>query len=359
MHEASLIAGPDAAGRRDRAAREGHAGRRASRSGSARSATCRRSISREHFATGAPRTPSPKAPGSTYHASDDPRDPDAPGCAARERRGGDLTGAPAGASTPDAVRAAAHRRAAARCRAWASGPSSTGRPGARPRRLGRSIRRRASRSKPRARPASIAALRRRHRGSHRRPTRRRAVSRSSDVAPSRRGGLRHPRRASSTGAATRASAARPRDLRGLPARTVRSGRPAPPLSVHQLHPLRPALQHHRGPALRPRAHLDAALRHVPGLPRRIRRPGRPPLPCRAQCLPRLRPAARRCGTRAGARSPATATTRSLAAAAAIRATAGSSRSRASAASTCWSTRATRRPCAACGRASAARKSRSR
>jgi acylphosphatase len=43
-------------------------------------------------------------------------------------------------------------------------------------------------------------------------------------------------------------------------------KPPPPLSVHQLHQLRPALQHHRIPALRPREHLDEGVHDVPAMP---------------------------------------------------------------------------------------------
>ena len=51
--------------------------------------------------------------------------------------------------------------------------------------------------------------------------------------------------------------ARYRHLPRLPGGDVRSGRPAPPLPLHQLHQLRPALQHHRGAALRPAQHHHA------------------------------------------------------------------------------------------------------
>ena len=52
------------------------------------------------------------------------------------------------------------------------------------------------------------------------------------------------------------------------ARASRRARPAVPLSLHQLHQLRPALHDHRGSALRPGAHHHAALPAVPGLPAR-------------------------------------------------------------------------------------------
>ena len=88
-----------------------------------------------------------------------------------------------------------------------------------------------------------------------------------------------------------------RHLRRLPARGVRSGRPASPLPLHQLHSLRAALLHHRSPALRPRTHFDEDLPDVRRVPGRVRRPGRSPLPRPAQCLPRLRSPARAVGTR--------------------------------------------------------------
>ncbi len=48
------------------------------------------------------------------------------------------------------------------------------------------------------------------------------------------------------------------------------GGPALPLPVHQLHALRPALHHHARRSLRPPAHHDGALRHVPGVRARVR-----------------------------------------------------------------------------------------
>ena len=72
------------------------------------------------------------------------------------------------------------------------------------------------------------------------------------------------------------------------ARDLRPAQPPLPLSLHQLHPLRPALQHHRRSALRPRPHVDAPLPDVLGLPGRVRGSGGPAFPRRAECLPRLR-----------------------------------------------------------------------
>ena len=146
-------------------------------------------------------------------------------------------------------------------------------------------------------------------------------------------------RAIASGRPTGARAARHRDLRRLPARDLRSRRSPLPLSLHQLHQLRSALQHHRGAAVRPRAHLDARLRDVPGVPGRVRRPARPPLPRAAERLPGVRPAAGALGRdrpRAGRDGRGAARARPTR----ICARAGSSRSRASAVFTAWSMRAT-------------------
>ncbi len=74
--------------------------------------------------------------------------------------------------------------------------------------------------------------------------------------------------------------------------------PPLPLSLHQLHALRAALRHRRRPALRPRAHD-----HARGFPMcaacraEYEDPARPPLPRRAERLPGLRAAARAVGRR--------------------------------------------------------------
>ena len=86
----------------------------------------------------------------------------------------------------------------------------------------------------------------------------------------------------------------------LPARALRPGRPPLPLPVHQLHQLRPALQHRHRHPLRPAPDHHGRLRHVPGLPARIRGPGRPPFPRPAQRLPGVRTGAEPAAT-AGAR----------------------------------------------------------
>ena len=54
-------------------------------------------------------------------------------------------------------------------------------------------------------------------------------------------------------------------LRRLPAGTSGPEGPALPLSLYQLHQLRPALYDYPGSALRPAADLDGALPDVPGL----------------------------------------------------------------------------------------------
>ena len=77
-------------------------------------------------------------------------------------------------------------------------------------------------------------------------------------------------------------------VRRVPARTGGSGRPAPRLSVHQLHAMRSALFPHRSPPLRPAAHNHGVLPPVPGLRARVPRSRRPPLPRRAERLPGLR-----------------------------------------------------------------------
>ncbi len=88
-----------------------------------------------------------------------------------------------------------------------------------------------------------------------------------------------------------------RHLPRLPEGDLRPRRPPLPLSLHQLHQLRPALHHHRRHPLRPPQHHHEAVPDVPGLPARVRRPARPPLPRPAQRLPGLRPAAGAAGRR--------------------------------------------------------------
>ena len=58
---------------------------------------------------------------------------------------------------------------------------------------------------------------------------------------------------------------------------------------HQLHGLRPAADHPRGHAVRPRAHEHEGIPDVRGLPRGVRLAREPPLRCAARLLQRLRP----------------------------------------------------------------------
>ena len=79
-----------------------------------------------------------------------------------------------------------------------------------------------------------------------------------------------------------------RDLRGLPARAYRSGRPAVRVPVHQLHQLRAQVHHRPGRALRPADDDHGGVRDVRAVRRRIPRPRRPSLPRPADLLPGLR-----------------------------------------------------------------------
>ena len=83
---------------------------------------------------------------------------------------------------------------------------------------------------------------------------------------------------------------RRRDLRGLPGRALRPGRPPLPLPVRQLHQLRPALHDRPRRPLRPPADHDGRVRDVRGLPLRVRGPARPALSRPAERLPGLRAA---------------------------------------------------------------------
>ena len=155
-----------------------------------------------------------------------------------------------------------------------------------------------SRSRARPRPSTPSS-------SGCRGTRRRwrAIERVEpvDVAAARLARVRD-RGERARGAAARAGRAGRGDLRGLPARAARSGRPPLPLSVRQLHELRPALHDRARRPVRPRAHDDGRLRDVRRVPRRVRGPGRPALPRAAERVPRLRAAAAaRDGDGAGAR----------------------------------------------------------
>ena len=88
----------------------------------------------------------------------------------------------------------------------------------------------------------------------------------------------------------RARLSRQRHMRSLPDGAVRSGRPPPPLSVPQLHRLRPAFHdRHRRP-LRPAGDDDGGVRDVRRLPRGVRGSARSPFPRPAQRLPAVRAA---------------------------------------------------------------------
>ena len=128
-----------------------------------------------------------------------------------------------------------------------------------------------------------------------------------------------PRRASAAFAIRRqrraATSRRPgdtrhRDLRRLPARAVRPGRPPLPLSVHQLHELRSPVHDRARRPLRPAADHDGGLHDVPDLPRRVRGPGRPALPRPAQRLPGVRAVAAAARSRPRAAPPAIRSLRS-------------------------------------------------
>ena len=134
---------------------------------------------------------------------------------------------------------------------------------------------------------------------------RRAQALSADAAPRRRRRSPASIRSMSTRSrrwaarASQSSASSPRpgldphrrgrsDLRGLPRRAVRSGKPLLRLPADQLHPLWAALYADAGPALRPGADLDGALPDVRGVRARLRGSGEPPFPRRADRLPALR-----------------------------------------------------------------------
>ena len=95
----------------------------------------------------------------------------------------------------------------------------------------------------------------------------------------------------------RAGRRRHGDLRRLPGRAVRPGRPPLPLPVRQLHQLRAALHDRARRPLRPAAHDDGRLRDVRRLPGGVRRPARPPLPRRSRTRARRAGRARGWSTR--------------------------------------------------------------
>ena len=197
-----------------------------------------------------------------------------------------------------AARAAARRRrrpsrspSSSPSRAWsrasASGPSSTGWRSVSACAAGCATPRPGSRSTPKARGGARRVRARRARGGAAARLRRHADARGGAARGPR--GLRHRRERPRPGRLP-ARLAGHRDLRRLPARAARPGRPPSRLPVHQLHQLRAALHDHRGAALRPRAHDDAPLPAVPRLSQGVRGPDRPALPRRAQRVPGVRPA---------------------------------------------------------------------
>ena len=164
------------------------------------------------------------------------------------------------------------------------------------------------RARTASRPRRLRAQRRRRASSSRPKGRRRRSTRSpprcsaeapplarvdavaaEPLAAGRRTGV-HDRGEHAAGR-TRADPARHRDVRRLPARALRSGRPPLPLPVHQLHAVRAALHDRALGSLRPAEHDDGRLPALRRLPPRVRGPGRPALPRRAGLLPRLRTAA--------------------------------------------------------------------
>src|SRR5262247_4198410 len=74
----------------------------------------------------------------------------------------------------------------------------------------------------------------------------------------------------------------------LHTRHFRSITPPVPLSVYQLHELRPSFYDPRKASLRSREYEHASIFDVQALPLRIRRSARPPLSCTAQRLSGLR-----------------------------------------------------------------------
>ena len=103
----------------------------------------------------------------------------------------------------------------------------------------------------------------------------------------RRGGVLDP--GQRRRAARRGDRARHRDVRRLPRGAVRPCGSPLPLPVHQLHQLRAAVHDRHGRPVRPAEHDDGGIRDVRGLPGRVRRPGRPPLPRAAERVPGVRP----------------------------------------------------------------------
>ena len=202
--------------------------------------------------------------------------------AARARRDGrSAAGRP---RAPTRVRASGCR---ASCRASASGRSSTASRASAARRIRaeRRARRHARGRGPTgtvdsflARLAGEAPPLARRRARRRASRSRRPASASFAIVESVRGGGRH------------AGRARRGDLRRVPRRAARSGRPPLPLSVRQLHELRAAVHDRARRPVRPAADDDGRVPDVLRLPGRVRRSRRPALPRPAERVPRVRAA---------------------------------------------------------------------
>ncbi len=117
-----------------------------------------------------------------------------------------------------------------------------------------------------------------------------AVIESIDITshPGRRRHRIHHRGHLPLGRRPHAGLPRRRHVRRMRGRAARPGQPPLPARVRQLHQLRPAIHHHRLPAVRPRRNHDGRLRDVRRLRPRVRRPDRPAVPRPTRLLPELR-----------------------------------------------------------------------
>ena len=314
-------------GERDRGARRGAAPRAASRSRWS-ATTAAGSPPR-----GSPTTWSSPAP-STSRAS-------------RRRRRAPTTCCASWSSCAASVgaRAAACAPASrARCRASASGPTSTGWRASSGWPASSSTTRAACWSRSRATSEARRARSSRGCAAEAPPLAQRRAGRCDELEPHRRARASRSRESAAGGEPRRARSRRTRaTCADCLAELFDPARPPLPLPVHQLHQLRPALHDRARRPLRPAAHDDGRLRDVRALPGRVRRPARPPLPRPAERLPGLRAAAAaRRPRRRGRLAGGDATPLEAAAARAAR-RARSSRSRASAASTSPAAPTTRRP----------------